>query len=231
MNWLTFIIILLFAVCFYGGMKRGLIKTVFSIGFLAAGILLSMVISPYISQCLQNNNSIYQSVYDSVKKNINLDGNITTLKQENSMIDELPLPKEIRKLVKENNNTEVYQALGVKNFKKYIYKYITNMIINGISYVGVYLIAAILLYVLSEALDIIARLPVLKEINQLAGGVVGLLQALLLFWIFCTVLAVFSNFQWAQNLYGMMNESVILSALYDTNFLLGIITNLKNSFF
>ena len=76
-----------------------------------------------------------------------------------------------------------------------------------------------------------AKLPVLKEINQVAGGVVGLVQGLLIFWIFCTVLAMFSNFEWAQALYKMINESAILSVLYDTNILLRIITNLKNSFF
>ena len=231
MNWLTIVIILLFSVCFYAGMKRGFVKTVFSIVFLAAGLLLSVVISPYVSNYLHNNDSVYTSVYQAVKKNVKLDGHIETLKQENSIIDELPLPEALREKVKENNNAEVYKALGVKNFKKYVYKYITNMIINGISYVGVYILVTICLYVLSVTLDIISKLPVLNEINHLAGGAVGLLQGLLIFWIFCAVLAIFSNFSWAQKLYGMINESVILSILYDMNILLKIITNLKNSFF
>lgn len=231
MNWFTLTIIILFAVCFYVGMKRGFIKTVYSIGFLAAGILLSAIISPYISQLLQNNNSIYQSVYESVKNNLHLDGNINTLTQENSAIDALPLPEILRNMVKENNNTEVYRALEAANFKKYIYKYITNMIINGISYVGVYIIVTILLHVLSGTLDLVAKLPVLKEMNELVGGMVGLLQALLLFWIFCTVLAMCSSFEWAQSLYVMINESRFLSSLYETNVLLKMITNLKNIFF
>lgn len=231
MNWLTIVIILLFSVCFYAGMKRGFVKTVFSIVFLAAGLLLSAVISPYVSNYLHSNDSVYTSVYQAVKKNVKLDGHIETLKQENSIIDELPLPETLREKVKENNNAEVYKALGVKNFKKYVYKYITNMIINGISYVGVYILVTICLYVLSVTLDIISKLPVLNEINHLAGGAVGLLQGLLIFWIFCAVLAIFSNFSWAQKLYGMINESVILSILYDMNILLKIITNLKNSFF
>lgn len=231
MNWLTVVILLLFAVCFYAGMKRGLVKTVFSIVFLAVGLFLSAVISPYVSNYLHNNDSVYTSVYQAVKKNVKLDGHIETLQQENSIIDELPLPEVLREKVKENNNTEVYKALGVKKFKKYVYKYITNMIINGISYVGVYILVTICLYVLSITLDIISKLPVLNEINHLAGGAVGLLQGLLIFWIFCAVLAIFSNFSWAQKLYGMINESVILSVLYDMNILLKIITNLKNSFF
>lgn len=231
MNWLTIVIILLFVVCFYAGMKRGLVKTVFSIVFLAAGLLLSAMISPYVSSYLHNNDSVYTSVYQAVKKNVKLDGNIETLKQENSIIDELPLPDALREKIKENNNAEVYKALGVKKFKKYIYKYITNMIINGISYVGVYILVSICLYVLSVTLDLMSKLPVLNEINHLAGGAVGLLQGLLIFWIFCTVLSIFSNFQWAQKLYAMINESVILSILYDMNMLLKMITNLKNSFF
>lgn len=204
---------------------------IYSIGILIAGLILAAVLNPLVSSFLHNNNSIYQFVYQAVEENIHLEGKAKTLQQENLVIDNLPLPELLRQKLKENNNTEVYQAMAVNSFKAYIYKYITNMILNGISYFSVYISITILLYVLGAMLDLISRLPVLKELNQLAGGVIGLLQALLIFWIFCTVLAIFSNTLWAQSLYKMINESVILSALYNGNFLLKIITNLKNTFF
>lgn len=231
MNWLAFIIILLFVLCFVMGMKKGLIKTVYSVAVLIIGLLLAAILNPLVSSFLHDNNSIYQSVYEAVEKNISLEGKIKTLQQENNAIDELPLPEMLRKKLKENNNAEVYEAMAVKTFKNYIYKYITNIILNGISYIGVYILVMIILYILSETLDLISKLPVLKELNQLAGGIAGLLQGLLIFWIFCTILAVFSNTLWAQKLYGMINESAILSVLYNGNFLLRIITNLKDSFF
>lgn len=204
---------------------------VYSIGILIVGLVLSAVLNPIVSNFLHNNNSIYQFVYQAVEENIHLEGKAKTLNQENLIIDNLPLPEMLRQKLKENNNTEVYQAMAVKSFKTYIYKYITNMILNGVSYFGVYLCITIILCILTGTLDLIGKLPVLKEVNQLAGGVVGLVQALLIFWIFCTVLAIFSNTEWAQSLYKMINESVILSTLYNGNFLLRIITNLKNTFF
>ena len=121
--------------------------------------------------------------------------------------------------------------MAVTSFKTYIYKYVTNMILNGISYFSVYLCITIILCIVGKALDLVSKLPVLKELNQLAGGIIGLVQALLIFWLFCTILAIFSNTQWAQNLYKMINESTILSTLYNGNFLMKIITNLKNTFF
>lgn len=231
MNWLVVIVILLFVLCFVMGMKKGLIKTVYSAGVLIIGLLLAAILNPIASSFLHNNSSIYQSVYGAVEKNISLEGKIKTLNQENQAIDKLPLPEMLRKKLKENNNAEVYEAMAVKTFKNYIYKYITNLILNGISYISVYILIMIILYVLSETLDLISKLPVLKELNQVAGGIVGLLQGLLIFWVFCTVLAVFSNTLWAQKLYEMINESEILSILYNGNFLLRIVTNLKNSFF
>lgn len=231
MNWLAFIVVLLFVFCFWRGMKKGLIKAIYSIGVLILGLFLAAILNPVVSSFLHNNNSIYQFVYQAVEENIPLEGKIKTLNQETNTINELPLPEILRQKLKENNNAEVYQAMAVKSFKTYVYKYITNMILNGISYVGVYILITIILYIVAQTLDLISKLPVLKELNQILGGIVGLFEALLIFWIFCAVLAIFSNTQGAQKLYEMINESTVLSVLYNGNFLLKIITNLKTSFF
>jgi hypothetical protein len=231
MNWLAFIVIVAFGLFFWLGMKKGLIKIIDSVGILAAGLILAAVLNPLVSSFLHHNNSIYQFVYEAVEENINLEGKIKTLNQENDVINGLPLPELIRQKLKENNNAEVYEAMAVKSFKAYVYKYITNMILNGISYISVYLLITLLLYILAETLDLISRLPVLKELNQLAGGAVGLLQGLLVFWIFCTAVAVFSNTEWAHKIYEMINESAFLSVLYNGNLILKTIIGLKTSFF
>lgn len=151
MNWLTFVIILLFAFCFWLGMKKGLIKMVYSIGILIAGFVLTIVLSPVVSSFLHHNDSIYQFVYQAVEENISLEGKGKTLRQENLMIDNLPLPEMLRQKLKENNNAEVYQAMAVTSFKTYIYKYVTNMILNGISYFSVYLCITDNLHFLASA--------------------------------------------------------------------------------
>ena len=106
---------------------------VYSIGILIAGFVLTIVLSPVVSSFLHHNDSIYQFVYQAVEENISLEGKGKTLRQENLMIDNLPLPEMLRQKLKENNNAEVYQAMAVTSFKTYIYKYVTNMILNGIS--------------------------------------------------------------------------------------------------
>jgi len=231
MNWLTFIVIMVFILCVLTGVRRGMIKSIYSVGVVIVGFLLAAILNPLVSHFLHENNSIYQTVYKAVEENIKIEGKIKTLTQENDVIAELPLPELVRKKLKENNNTEIYQAMAVDNFKQYIYTYITNMILNAISYLALFVLIAVLLRILAEALNIISKLPVIKELDQLAGGVLGLLQAFLLFWIFTGVLAVCSHTAWAQNLYGMINDSEVLSVLYNRNLLVEIITGIKNSFF
>ena len=76
MNWLTFIVILFFVFFFWLGMKKGLIKMVYSVVILAAGVLLSMILNPFASTFLHNNNSIYRFVYQTVEENVALEGKI-----------------------------------------------------------------------------------------------------------------------------------------------------------
>jgi len=230
MNWLVLVVFIVFFLCIAAGIKRGIIKTIYSIGVVAAGLLLSAMLNPIVSNFLHNNNSIYQTVYQAVEENIAIEGKIKTLQQETNIIEMLPLPETMKKKIKENNNKEIYQAMDVENFKQYIYAYITNMILNTISYLILFIVISVMLFMLARMLDLISKLPVIKQLNKLAGGVAGALQGLLIFWIFTAILTIWANTPWAQNLYGMINESSLLSFLYTHNLLITIVTNIKMSF-
>ena len=82
----------------------------------------------------------------------------------------------------------------------------------------------ILLFVLNKILDLVAKLPLLKQANQLAGLALGTVQAILIIWLFFAIVTVISGTEFGQSIFGYINSSKLLSFLYTNNIPMNFIT-------
>ena len=123
----------------------------------------------------------------------------------------------------ENNNSEIYQELGVTTFPEYVAAYVADTIINLVAFLITLLFVSILVKALMAAVDLISYLPVVHGLNRMAGGVLGIGFALLLVWIFMLVLTLFYATEFGTQCFAMIGESSFLTFLYTKNPLLGIL--------
>jgi len=228
MNWLLVVVMAILLVNALIGLKAGFIKTAFSLCSLILAIILTAWLSPYVNNFMKGNVTIYNSISSKVEKMLQFDDEEYSESKQESLIDELHLPKSIKESLKENNNAQVYKdmELGINNFKGYVVSYITGLIINAISFIATFAVILILLWVLCIALDIVSKLPLLNQINKLAGLAAGLLHGLVIVWILFILLTVFGSSSFGQEAMQMIEEDVVLSFLYDNNILLRFITNI-----
>ena len=82
----------------------------------------------------------------------------------------------------------------------------------------------ILLYALNKVLDVFAKLPLLKQANKLVGMALGLVQGILLVWLFFALVTVISGTEFGQTMFRYINESKLLSFLYTNNIPMNFIT-------
>lgn len=226
MNTLLIGVIIILALSGIVGWKRGLIKTIFSLFSLIAALLLAYWISPVISKSLQKNETVMNYYTQKIDEILNLKKTGIKLKEQLKIIEELPVPESIKKSLIENNKEEIYQALDVESFSEYLTNSIACFILNAMVFFVSFLVLKILLHLLCFMLDIISKLPILNEINHFAGFAVGILQGLLFLWIACTILTACSGTPWGQEAMKMIQESKLLSMIYDHNFILKYITDL-----
>lgn len=235
MNILLIVVIAVLVVSAFSGMKRGLIKTVFSMFSMLVALLLTAVFSPIITKQLQTNEKVVGYFSEKVAAVLPFEGGEEQLgeqgsksagtKDQGEFLESLPLPESIRKSLLENNRQNFYQALGVKTFKEYLSNCLACMIISALSFVGTFLIVFVLLKMLCFSLDLISKLPLLNQANHLLGMAAGLLNALIVIWILCIVLTAFSSTEFGRKLMLMINESSFLSFIYNNNLLLGKVTD------
>jgi len=67
------------------------------------------------------------------------------------------------------------------------------------------------------AFGIVARLPVIRELNHLAGFLLGLAEGLVFLWLICLLLQACGSEPWAQQVFVQINDNSLLSWIYNHN--------------
>ena len=91
------------------------------------------------------------------------------------------------------------------------------MIINAIAFVVTLILAIIALAILCKTLDLLAKLPLLKQINAVAGLGAGVVEGLLLVWILFVILTMFAGSEFGRSSLEMIAENPLLDFLYKNN--------------
>lgn len=217
-TWLGIGMIGILALFGWFGYRRGFIREVMSMFFVVLSIALVWFINPYVNDFLKDNTPLYTTVQDSTRGYVEtqLDGKVSVGQQEQkSLIENLGLPEFLTEGLSENNNAAVYEYLAVSTFTDYVSDYIAVAVVNGASFLLSFLLATLLIRMITYALDIIARLPVIHGVNKIAGTFVGILKGLIFIWIVLLILTVFCNTEAGRQGLNLIEKDHIANFLYE----------------
>ena len=130
---------------------------------------------------------------------------------ENKAVEEIVsdiLKNEHIKKAKEDIQKEVNHRVAI---------YLTGIVINSGTFIAVYFILSVGLFVLSRVLNIISKLPVLNELNRMGGGIVGIFQGLVIVWLIFTLMMVFIDKPFVQEAMEQIENNFFLNLLYESN--------------
>ncbi len=227
MNWILFVAIGLVVGGAFLGFRAGLIKTVFSLISTIVVIIVTMIFSPVVTNLLKSNDSITSTIQNGLNSVIDLSDVLEVLEKDinlKAFIDELKLPDSIKEnltntlpSVFSEDSLNSYTEEKLEEIETYICSLLTETILNAVGFFVTFLIASIGVAVLCFTLDIISRLPVLHQINILAGAGAGALEGLMILWIGFIAITMLGSTEFGQNALGLISESSLLSFLYDNN--------------
>lgn len=215
MNWLLLVVLAILVGNALIGSKVGFIRTVFSLCSMIVAIVLTIWISPTVNDLIKGNDKIYNTITSKVEKMVPFE------KEESKIMEGLHLPKSIKESLLESNKLEKTKA----PFREYAVEYLTNTFIKALSFILTFVVILIILWTLCFALNLISKLPVLNQINKMAGLVAGLVHGLVVVWLFFILLTVFGSNEFGQKALQMIGDSEILSIIYNNNLLLKFITS------
>lgn len=224
--------VFLLAMVLYGH-YRGFLRIAVSMVALIATLVIVRMGTPYMTNFLLQNTGIHAAVErglmgiagveDVAEEEVRLPAG------QRMLIEQLNLPDQMKEALIENNNNEVYRLLGVDAFMDYIGAYLTNMVLNVICSIVLFLVVYIGIRLIMGWLDLLAKLPILSGMNQIAGAILGGIQGLLLIWVLFLVVTVCSTTVWGRAVLDQIEAAPWLMFLYQNNIFNWLVAGILNS--
>lgn len=125
------------------GLKRGMIKMAFSLISMLVILVLINILTPSVKQLLKST-PIYTGITTNIEKYVNEHVTVATkdmtqtgVSAQRKIIDELPLPKEVKETLNKNNNKDSYAKMAVDSFVAYITESLVDMIVGALAFYNI----------------------------------------------------------------------------------------------
>ena len=229
-TWLGLAVLVLLAFSAVDGYKRGFIKEVVSVLLVLLSVAVVWMINPYVNTFIRDNTAAYEKIQNVSEKFVGslTDGEtVIDGERQDELISGMDLPGLIQNGITDNNTAAVYQLLAVNTFGEYVSRYLANIAVNCLSFLISYILASVLIHVFAYALDLLAKLPVLRGINKLAGALLGGGKCVIFVWVGMLVLTILCNTEIGQEGLRLIRGDTVLNFLYDKNIFIRIFAGIN----
>ena len=198
------------------GYKKGLIGVIFKIASFIIAIILAFALSKPVTNYIIANTEIDDNLHMTIQKALesNNSENPEEYKNEN-------MPEVISQYITEQIKTATANAQN--EVAKVVATNLTGTIINGLAFIGIFIIAKILLFFLKFLIEAVAKIPVLKQFNEIGGLIYGVLKGLFIIYLIFTIISLIAPIINNTNLQEAIQASYIGSMMYNNNILLKIL--------
>lgn len=183
-------------------MKKGGMSAILSLGGFVLSIVVASMLYPALTDIVYET-PLPENLEEIVSSVIVIDGDI----QGSESFEALP---EVFKKALEDT-----QGSAVENITVSLAKTVTRLIINIIIFVLLIVVTKLVISLLSGAINLVTKLPVLHELNALVGFLCGLAISLVIVWLACLSAGVLaaSNETVAQ----WIQDSCVMSIMSNIN--------------
>ena len=230
---LDIIIVAGIALSIFLGYKQGLVGVAYKILSFIVALVLAFVLSGPVSQFLIENTELDETIHNTIEKTLSSKESENKTETENNIVNDSKSENET-KVENDSNMSAVitdYVAEQVKkttadvqnNVATTVADGVTNNIVYAITFIGIFIIARILLIVIKFFAEAIAKLPIIKQFNEIGGLLYGVLRGLLLVFLFFAIVSLLASIFDIKGFLEVINSSFIGKFAYNNNLLLKIL--------
>lgn len=212
-----------------GGIK-GFVHTIFTMFSLFIIIMLTGVLSPYVADYINGHTDVPKSIQSKVEEKINLKEKISSdsSANRNDLIDKMDMPEQLKEVIKEKSQAagDAFSATTEAASEKLvtgIYDRITDLIVSAIAYLFTFAVVGVIVLIAGILLDIVSKLPGIKQANAILGVIVGFVQGYLAVSVVYIAAVAFAATELGASVISQVAESEILTWFYNHNIVVDIV--------
>lgn len=213
------IILAILALCigfgYYKGLTGSLLKIVSFVLAIVVAFVLFKPVSNFIIEKTDWDDNLEQSIRDAILTEKN-ETKVETTKDENQSMPTIMVDY-INKAVEDagNNAKETIVDATARD--------VAVTIVNAGVWVGLFLVARIILFFIKGLANLITDLPIIKQVDKTGGIIYGAIEALVIIYILLAVVSFISPLVSGTGIIEAMQKSYIGSIMYNNNLLLKLI--------
>ena len=208
--------VVLIALLIYTGVKgynKGFVQSLLEIAATFIIIPLAMILAIPISSVVYENTPVVKEIENNLTVYIVENAN---KKEENNKQEETKTPNIIQNMINKNLNDTVSQTK--ENVIRDTAKSITKMAIQAVIILAIYIIANIVLMVFRSTLGgLIDNLPIINNINGLAGTVLNIIKYALILFVVLYLLNIYQSATMNKEISRFISNTVVTKELYNNN--------------
>ena len=229
-NVFLIIVLIILIGCVLLGCKKGFVHTVFTMFSILIITILTGLLSPYVGDYVTNHTDIPKNIRNSVEQKIGLKNkvNLNESGKIDEYIDKIDLPEQLRDVIKEKSKKagDAVSATTVEATNRMIdniYDRITELIISAIAYLFTFAVMGVVVLVTWLLLDIVSKLPGIKQANTILGGIMGFVQGYLIVSLLYIAAMAFAVTKLGASVIEMVDNNSILTWFYEHNIIVNIV--------
>ena len=198
-------VILLFT---FLGYYRGLIK----VGIKILGFVISLVIALIL----------YTPISNYIIENTNIATELEGIIQERLyQQDQSEENQELTNNIIENFGK--YTDDIKSNSSEYIAENLSIMVVRIGTWIGLFLIARVLMIFLRIFGSMVEKIPIIKQFNKVGGTIYGVLEGIVIAYIGLAIISFISPMMKSTQIIDTINDSYVCKSMYDNNIILKMI--------
>ena len=212
------------------GCKKGFVVIALSLVMSLVALVLALMLAKPFENFIKNNTEIYNKVNtkmeEYVEKYIEKEMDLASDELQKDSINELKLPTSIREKLIKDNTDDIKLNMGAETFSEYVAKSLTDILVESISVIILFICIKIVLKVIVSVINLISKLPIIRSVNKTLGGVVGLAEGILIIWIAAIVVTALGATDIGGQVLSAISSNEILNFIYNNNLLLKLMESL-----
>lgn len=234
MNPIDIAILAILGVSIIYGLYRGFVHTLLSMACCLISILVAFTFGPRLSAVISGNPEISSTLAnytDAVARVGDYDlasMPVQQLSQElrQQVLENAELPEQISEILEGNLMGQVFTNSGLFTVNEYVSNTVVAVAVNILSYILCFAVSYFLLSLLVSLIRHVFRLPLLKQLDWLAGGAFGLIRGAALLYVIFLLVPILSTVIPLDAFNEMLAQSTLAPVFQSNGFFAGVISGI-----
>ena len=214
------------------GLYRGFVHTLLSVACCLISVFLAFTYGPRLAQVVSGNETIssvltngtdaFTRVGDTSLANTPVDQLPAGLMEQ--VLGSVSLPEPIANILASNIRSQAFAGTGLTTVNEYVSNTVVGIAVSILCFIAVYAVSYLALSVVCGLIQAVFKLPLLKHLDWLAGGVFGLVRGGMILYVLFLLLPIISTVIPLDTLNDLLSQSTLAPIFQSNGFFAGVIS-------